>query len=98
MTLILHSNHPLKSLHIHDLTSPYQQARNLKRYINQLTYAKAQCERRITVLKSGKGGEAAGSGTEKSDTSYNTLQNLPGRKVRHGTEIFMTLKCSHLTA
>lgn len=27
------------------------QARNLKRYINQLTYAKAQCERRINILK-----------------------------------------------
>ncbi|XP_050715248.1 sorting nexin-25-like isoform X2 [Eriocheir sinensis] len=58
------------------------QARNLKRYINQLTYAKAQCERRITVLKTGKGAEAAGSGTEKGDTdSYNSLQNLPGRKI-----------------
>ncbi|XP_063882001.1 sorting nexin-25-like isoform X2 [Scylla paramamosain] len=57
------------------------QARNLKRYINQLTYAKAQCERRIAVLKSGKGGEVGGSGSsDKNDASF-SLQNLPGRKI-----------------
>ncbi|MPC38067.1 Sorting nexin-25 [Portunus trituberculatus] len=57
------------------------QARNLKRYINQLTYAKAQCERRIAVLKSGKGGEVGVSGSsDKNDANF-SLQNLPGRKV-----------------
>ncbi|KAK3892859.1 hypothetical protein Pcinc_003300 [Petrolisthes cinctipes] len=69
------------------------QARNLKRYINQLTYAKAQCERRISVLTSGRGGGESSSGNgEKGegtpdtagstpDLFSNSLQNLPGRKI-----------------
>ena len=62
-------------------TEWFLQARNLKRYINQLTYAKAQCERRIAVLKSGKGGEVGGSASsDKNDANF-SLQNLPGRKV-----------------
>ncbi|XP_042890697.1 sorting nexin-25-like isoform X2 [Penaeus japonicus] len=67
------------------------QARNLKRYINQLTYAKAQCERRIAVLNSGKGATDMGpvaDGTGNADVSSSvpdtftqSLQNLPGRKI-----------------
>ncbi|XP_042241233.1 sorting nexin-25-like isoform X2 [Homarus americanus] len=67
------------------------QARNLKRYINQLTYAKAQCERRISILNTGK--VAVESGTSGgcvsssqvthslSETFSHSLQNLPGRKI-----------------
>ncbi|XP_066961778.1 sorting nexin-25-like isoform X2 [Macrobrachium rosenbergii] len=67
------------------------QARNLTRYINQLTYAKAQCERRINVLNSGK---TSSEGTsprhcmnasnimdEQADAFSHSLQNLPGRKI-----------------
>ncbi|XP_069940046.1 sorting nexin-25 isoform X2 [Cherax quadricarinatus] len=67
------------------------QARNLKRYINQLTYAKAQCERRIHILNSGKGTVELGGGgggvgssdvtTSLSDSFSHSLQNLPGRKI-----------------
>nr|XP_053631185.1 sorting nexin-25-like isoform X2 [Cherax quadricarinatus] len=67
------------------------QARNLKRYINQLTYAKAQCERRIHILNSGKGAVELGGGgggvgssdvtTSLSDSFSHSLQNLPGRKI-----------------
>ncbi|XP_045616158.1 sorting nexin-25 isoform X2 [Procambarus clarkii] len=67
------------------------QARNLKRYINQLTYAKAQCERRINILNSGKvaiessaAGGCVGSSDvapSLSDSFSHSLQNLPGRKI-----------------
>lgn len=82
----------LLGIRVH-LNSISLQARNLKRYINQLTYAKAQCERRISVLTSGRrGGEGSSGNGEKGegapDTAQSTpdlysssLQNLPGRKV-----------------
>ncbi|KAK7054591.1 sorting nexin 25, partial [Halocaridina rubra] len=74
------------------------QARNLKRYINQLTYAKAQCERRINILKNGKTStESALSGrcinTSEivhglPDTFSHSLQNLPGRKSAFARRYF----------
>ncbi|XP_076054361.1 sorting nexin-25-like isoform X3 [Oratosquilla oratoria] len=59
------------------------QARNLKRYINQLTYAKAQCERRIKVLSTQQEATIGHENEERSeDISFSRpLQNLPGQKI-----------------
>ena len=61
----------------------------MKRYINQLTYAKAQCERRIAALNSGKESSInRGFEPELDDVCVTdnhplnqSLQNLPGRKI-----------------
>ena len=53
----------------------FRQARNLKRYINQLTYAKTQCEKRIKSV-GGMGYLTEIDSPESSDSQ------LIGRKVR----------------
>ena len=64
----------------------------MKRYINQLTYAKAQCERRISELNNKKeqnpnimkGAEVElpeGVSSPEFHPFTQSLQHLPGRKV-----------------
>lgn len=76
------------------MKADHLRARNMKRYINQLTVAKKQCEKRIRLL----GGPAY---DQQEDGVFEDGEGPQSQKVRvcvneHERGILIILKMSHL--